>query len=154
MKNFSKLLTTIIFLAAFALTATAQAKADLIVSAAAVSKDPQNFIKSISVRVTNFCQAADAKNTYVLVTVKQSAEKTAPTLYQIGIEIPLIKGGETVSKTLEISDKKIGANRFMLIEVDPYKKVAEADENNNWRTLNPTGAGAKLSGQFQCSPKE
>jgi hypothetical protein len=37
-------------------------------------------------------------------------------------------------------------------EADPYKKVAEASEDNNWRTMFPDGAGTVLN-QPQCSPK-
>jgi hypothetical protein len=40
------------------------------------------------------------------------------------------------------SGKQIELTRHVLAEVDPYRKVSEKSESNNWRTLNPSAAGS------------
>ena len=87
-----------------------------------------------------------------MVTFKTSEASGSKPLYYVGNSMKALKGGESGTVTLDITAKKIGYGRHMLVEVDPYKKVAEASEDNNWRTLFPDAAGAALNPN-QCSPK-
>lgn len=133
--------------------ARAQSKPDLVVAKAAITPDAQGlFIDKIAVVVTNGCRAAAAASN-VLITFKTSSAPDAKAIYFIGKAVKALKGGESYSQTFEISDKKIGVGRYVLVEADPYKKVAEASEDNNWRTLFPDAAGAPLT-PTQCSQQK
>jgi hypothetical protein len=126
---------------------------DLIVRAASITKDAQGlFVDKITVAVSNRCQGSTAEPSYVLVTFKTSAEPDAKAIYYVGNTVKALKGGQSYSQTFDVSAKKIGVGRHIYIEVDPYKKVAEASEDNNWRTMFPHGLGTMLN-QWQCSPK-
>lgn len=140
-------------LCAAAIDARAQAKPDLIVSRVVIIKDASGlFVDKISVTVKNSCREAEAAVSYVLVTFKQNDKKDAKSIFYIGNTVKSLKGGESNTQTFDVSEKKIGVGRYVYAEADPYKKVAEASEENNWRTLFPDGAGTVLS-QGQCSPK-
>ncbi|MGI8639909.1 MAG: CARDB domain-containing protein [Pyrinomonadaceae bacterium] len=131
----------------------AQTRPDLVVSQVAIKKDAQNlFVDKITVTVLNACRQSNAGESYVLVTFKQSNAKDAKAIYYIGNTVKALKGGETFVQTFDVSEKKIGVGRYIYVEADPYRKVTEASEDNNWRTLNPNDAGTFLS-QGQCSPK-
>ncbi len=152
-KNLTKIVSTIVFLASCAFTAQAQIQPDLIVSKVEITKDRSNlFVQKIRVTVVNGCRESSADASYVLVTFKQNAQKDAKAIYYVGNTVKALKGGESYTQTFDVSEKKIGVGRYVFAEADPYKKVAEASEDNNWRTLFPNGSGMVLS-QTQCSPK-
>ena len=102
--------------------------------------------------VTNACRQSEAATSYVLVTFKQNDKKDAKAIFYIGNTVKNLKGGESFTQSFDVAEKKIGVGRHVLAEADPYKKVSEASEDNNWRTLFPDGAGVMLN-QTQCSPK-
>jgi len=147
------LIVTAILLASVsaAVEAKAQAQPDLVVRQVTIIKDSSGlFVNKIVVAVANACSKSNAGTSYVLVTFKTSAAKDAKAIYYIGNTVKALKGGETSVQTFDVSEKKIGAGRYIYVEADPYKKVTEASEDNNWRTLNPKGAGKYLT-QEQCS---
>ncbi|CAN5610930.1 hypothetical protein BH20ACI4_BH20ACI4_05960 [soil metagenome] len=149
----SKTVSILIFTIAFACAAHAQAKPDLTVARLIITKDASGLlIQKVTVTVTNGCREANADTSYVLVTFKQNDKKDAKAIYYIGNTVKALKGGESFSQTFDVSEKKIGVGRYVFAEADPYKKVSEASEDNNWRTLFPDGAGTVLN-QTQCSPK-
>jgi hypothetical protein len=154
-KNLFKFSLILLLLATSGLAARAQAKSDLIVARASIAKDTEGFVKSVAVTITNFCQASAAKDFQVRVLFKRSADKDAKNIYFASREVVTLEGGasRTLTFDFDITDIKIGAGRHLLVEVDPFNKVSEASEDNNWRTLNPNGAPSKLSSQWQCSPK-
>lgn len=133
--------------------AQGQAKPDLVVSGVQVENDVQGFVSKVTVKVTNVCRQSSAGASYVLVSFKQSAEKTAKTILFIGNTVQPLKGAESFMQSFPITEMKIGSGRHILIEVDPYNKVAEANESNNWWKLNPDSKPASPSGQYQCTSK-
>lgn len=136
-----KILSAIIIATAFA--ASAQAKPDLITSAATITSDASGqYIQNITVTVTNVCRQAVTGSTYVQVTFKQNGQPGAKAIYFIGNIVKPLKGGESHTQKFDVADKRIEVGRYVLIEVDPYKKVTEANEENNWRTLFPDGSGS------------
>lgn len=150
----TKSLCRIVFIFALpaAFFSAAQAKPDLIVSRVEIIKDKSGlFVEKITVAVTNGCRDASAGASYILITFKENAEAGAKAIYFIGNTVKALKGGESQTQTFDIADKKIGVGRYVYVEADPYKKVSEASEDNNWRTLFPDGAGTILS-QSQCAP--
>lgn len=134
-------------------TAVAQAKPDLIISRFGLSKDSAGLVTKITVKVTNIC-TADAGPSYVAITFKESAQADAKILHLAGIEVPALKAGASSTHTLSFIGDKLNAGLHMFVRADPYKKVAEASEDNNWWTVNPSGhPQTKMSGSWQCSPK-
>ena len=149
MEKFYKSVLILFFLTAFAFGV--QAKPDLIISKVAVTKDASGFyVGSITVTVSNGCQGTNAGASYVLVTFKESERSDAKAIYYVGGSVKALKGGQSYTQTFDVAYNRIGIGRFVYIEADPYKKVAEASEENNWRTLFPDGAGAAAS-HAQCS---
>ena len=147
-KNLCVLTSVFVFLAAF--VSAAQAKPDLIVSRVEITKDDGGlFIQKIAVTVTNDCDANVAASD-VLVTFKQNEQRDAKAIYYVGNTVKDLKGGASHTQTFDVADKKIGVGRYVYVEADPYKKISEASEENNWRTLFPDGAGTILS-QAQCA---
>lgn len=133
--------------------ARAQARPDLVVSRVSLKKDAKNlFVDKITVTVLNACRGSTAGESYVLVTFKQSNAKDAKAIYYIGNSVKALKGGESFTQTFDVAEKKIGFGRFVYVEADPYKKVLEANEDNNWRTMFPDDT-AKAVSQGQCAPK-
>lgn len=130
----------------------AQAQPDLIVRQATITKNANYYVDKITVAVTNACNGSTAGTSYVLVTFKESPGKDAKAIYYIGNTVKALKGGETYAQTFSVGERRIPYNKYIYVEVDPYKKVTEASEDNNWRTLNPSGAGVFLT-QGQCTPK-
>ena len=131
----------------------AQARPDLVVRGAVITKDVSGlFIGKITVVVMNTCSATRAAPSYVLVTFKTSSAPDAKAIYYIGNSVKALAGGESQVQTFDVADKKIGVGRHVFVEADPYKKVAEASEDNNWRTLFPDAGGTVLS-PAQCKPK-
>ena len=131
----------------------AQARPDLIVRGAVITKDASGlFVDKITVVVMNTCSGTRAAASYVLVTFKTSSAQDAKAIYYIGNSVKALAGGESQVQTFDVADKKIGVGRHVFVEADPYKKVAEASEDNNWRTLFPDAQGTVLT-QSQCKPK-
>ena len=141
-------------IAGFASVATsAQVQPDLIVKDVSISKDGTGqFVDKITVAVTNECGGTIAGASYVLVTFKQSSASDAKAIYYIGNTVRALRFGETQWHTFDVSEKKIDAGSYIYVEADPYKKITEADETNNWRSLNPKAAGTLLT-QSQCTAK-
>ncbi|HMT06402.1 MAG TPA: CARDB domain-containing protein [Pyrinomonadaceae bacterium] len=136
-----QLLKALLLLAALLATALAtQARPDLIVSSAMITRDGM-YVSNITVTVTNACRQSSARASYVLVTFKQGSQPGAKPIYFIGNTVKALKGGESQSQTFDVSNKKIEVGRYIYIETDPYKKVAEASEDNNWRSLFPDAFG-------------
>jgi len=132
----------------------AQVQPDLWIRGVVITKFEHNggsFIDKITVGVSNNCPAP-AGASYVLVTFKTSAAKDAKSIFFIGNTVKALNGGETQVQTFDVHDKFIGVGRHVFVEVDPYKKVTEASEDNNWRTLYPDGKAPTLT-PGQCSAK-
>lgn len=137
----------------FAGNIQAQARPDLVVSQVSIKKDAQKlFVDKITVTVLNACRQSTAGDSYVLITFKQSNAKDAKAIYYIGNSVKALKGGESFTQTFDVAEKKIGFGRFIHAEADPYKKILEASEDNNWRTMFPDDANKAVS-QGQCTPK-
>lgn len=148
MKQMSKFIFT--FVIATVGVSAALAKPDLIVSGAEIRGDASGlFVSNITVTITNGCRQSNAGPSYVLITFKQSEHAGAKSIYFVGNTVKALKGGESQSQTFDVSDKKIGLGRYVYIEADPYKKIVEANEDNNWRSLFPDRSGA-LTDQNQC----
>jgi len=129
-----------------AASAMGQAKPDLIVRGATVIGDPSGmFVEKVSVVVENACSEARAGQSYLLLTFKTGPERDAKSIYYLGNAVKALAGGESQAQTFDVAAKKIGLGRHILIEADPYRNVAEASEENNWRTLFPDGAGVALN---------
>jgi len=127
------------------------AQPDLVISKLILTRDGTGiFVDKISVTITNVCRNTVAGTTYVLVTFKESDQAQAKSLYFTGEAVKPLKGGESQLRVFDVSQKKIVFGRYVIAETDPYKKVAEANEDNNWRSLFPDGAGPILS-QAQCT---
>ena len=134
-------------------SAQSQVQPDLIVRRVSVTKDPTGqFVNKVTVNVGNGCMNSSAAASYVLVTFKQSSANDAKAIYYIGNTVRALKGGESHIQTFDVSEKKIGTTKFIFAEADPYKKVLEASEDNNWFTVNPYGNGPHLA-QGQCLRK-
>lgn len=141
---------TVIILSAAVSSASAQRRLpDLVVSNTSIQTTPGvkiglttvEFIKSITVTVKNICDAPSAAS-YVLVTFKKDNSREAKPTYFIGNTVGALKPGETFTQTFALPARKIVVDEYIYIEADPYKKVAESDEANNWRTLSPNDAPA------------
>ncbi|MBA2736237.1 MAG: hypothetical protein H0U50_05535 [Pyrinomonadaceae bacterium] len=128
------------------------AKPDLMVTSVRILESDASwqFVKRIGVNVTNSCRETSAAASYVLITFKESNQKDAKAIYYIGNTVKALKGGESDTQIFDVSEKKIAVGSYVFVEADPYKKVAEASEDNNWRTLYPMGAGTALT-QIQCA---
>jgi len=130
---------------------SANAKPDLMVTTARLESDASGqFVKRIAVNVTNSCRETSAAASYVLITFKESNQKDAKAIYYIGNTVKALKGGESDTQIFDVSERKIALGSYVFAEADPYKKVSEASEDNNWRTLFPDGAGTALT-QIQCA---
>lgn len=108
------------------------------------------FIEKISITVANGCQV-DAPNSYVMATFKTADGPNGQALYYVGNTVLALKGGASGSQTFDVRDKKLRPTLFILVEVDPYKKIVEGDENNNWRKLNPNSTPFPITNP--CDPK-
>jgi hypothetical protein len=146
-KKYMTAISVIWVMAAATLTeAKAQSLPDLIVRQVEITRDPKGLIlNKIIVSVMNACGKANAGKSYVLVTFKENASPDARAIYFVGDTVRPLKGGETYALTFDVYAQKMGVQTFILIESDPYKKVAEANEENNWRTVNPVDAGTSSS---------
>ena len=148
-KNLHKLILIFVFFTVF--VSVTQAKPDLIISKVEITKDKSNlYLAKIIVTVKNNCRESNADASYVLITFKENSELRAKAIYFVGNKVKALKGGESQTQTFEILDKKIGFGRYVYIEADPFKKVSEASEENNWHTLFPDAAGSPIN-QNQCA---
>lgn len=148
MRTIFKFLIPGLLIAVFASAATAT-KPDLLVSKASLTRDKSGlFVEKITVTITNGRRDV-AGASYVLVTFKENEHENVKSIYYVGNAVRALKGGESQTQTFDVLHKKIVFGRHVLIEVDPYKKVAEVSEGNNWRTLFPDGGGVTIS-QMQC----
>jgi hypothetical protein len=162
------ILSFALLLAAFT-GAQAQAKPDLIFTDASMTKQRRGseiYQITVTVTVTNYCNEAIAGKNDIALYFDTGDPGTNFATFQA---FPSLKGGESLSMTYKINKdapyfwnrglaflkwlnktEKMPRARFV---IDLLNKVKEADENNNWWELNPQKTPAKLSGQFQCSPK-
>lgn len=122
---------------------------DLVVSSLAVGKGAGGIAASVRVTVTNTCEAAAAES-YVLATFMDKAG--GKTLYLVGNTVKALKGGESQTAVFDVSGKKMPAGSHVSVEVDPYKKVKEDSEGNNWSKLNPNSSPFP-DGPKHCQPK-
>lgn len=123
---------------------------DLVVQQAALGKASDGSTQSVRLTVANTCGAASAQS-YVLVTFYDKPGGKA--LYYVGKEVNALKGGETFSEVIDLGSKKMPAGASVSVEVDPYHKVKEDDETNNWLKLNPNEAPFPSNGATHCKPK-
>jgi hypothetical protein len=137
----SKLAMAFLF-STLSLTAAGQGKPDLIVASLVVEPNTSGYSGRVSVTVTNPCRGSGAPPSFLLVTFKESEQPGAKSIYFVGSKVKALKGGETQTLTFDASasGKQIELTRYVIAEVDPYRKVAEVNEGNNWRTLNPAAA--------------
>ena len=131
------------------LTTHAQSKPDLVVSGVHIDPDAGgSFVARVMVTVSNGCRGSDTHVSFVMVTFKENSERGSKAIYFVGSRVNALKGGESQTLTFDAaaSGKQIGLDRHILVEVDPYRKIAETSEDNNWRTKNPDAVG----GAPQC----
>lgn len=126
---------------------------DLVVSSVAVGKGAGGIAQSVRVTVTNTCGVA-AKESYVLAKFMDKSGAGGKTLYYIGNTVKALKGGESHSQDFDVSNKKMPADSHVSVEVDPYKKVKEDSEINNFQKLNPNVAPFPDNGATHCKPKD
>lgn len=142
-----------VLLFAAVVSARSQVQPDLIVRRVSLTRDATGlFVNKVTVHVSNGCMNSTAAASYVLVTFRETAAPGSKAIFYVGNTVKPLKGGESHIQTFDVSQKKIGVGRHIFAEADPYKKVAEASEDNNWFTVNPYGAATQLT-QGQCSPK-
>ncbi len=144
-------LSIVLVITTATLSSLAQVKSDLIVTGLTVELDAGGqFISRVSVKVSNACRGAGSAPSFVLVTFRESDKPGSKAIYFVGSKVKPLRGGESQTLIFDTaaSGKYIERTRHVLAEVDPYKKIAEADENNNWRTLFPDAGGqSKCAGQ-------
>lgn len=124
---------------------------DLVVSNVAVGKGAGGIAQSVRITVTNTCGVA-AKESYVLAKFMDKSGDGGKTLYYIGNTVKALKGGESHAQDFDVSNKKMPADSHVSVEVDPYKKVKEDSEGNNWSKLNPNSSPFP-DGPKHCKPK-
>ncbi len=143
-------LTAAIVIVSLAMTVFGQARPDLVVSGLVVNPDATGrFVAKVSVTVSNDCRGSETAASFVMITFRESAKPGSKAIYFVGRRVNALKGGERQTLTFDAttSGKQVALDRHVLAEVDPYGKIAEASENNNWRTINPNAAGSP-----QCKP--
>ena len=139
-----------ILLIVVTLVSAAQARPDLIVSKVTMIRDKSGiFVEKVEVTVTNGCRGSSSGPSDVLVTFKENEQPGAKAIYYVGNGVRALKGGESQTQTFNVAEKKIVFGRYVFVEADPYKKVAEASEDNNWRTLFPEDGGT-MPNSAQC----
>lgn len=145
-KSFKPLIAIVIVAV---LASMAVAKPDLVVSKIVITRDKSGlYVEKVMVTVANGCREG-AGASYVLVTFKDSERENAKSIYYIGGALRPLKGGESQVQTFHVSEKKIVFGRYILAEADPYKKIGETSEDNNWRSLFPESPG-KSTTQLRC----
>ena len=129
--------------------ASAQVRGDLVVSRLEALPDATGrVIAKVSVTVSNACRGSHAAASFVLVTFKESDRPGSKAVYFVGSKLKALAGGESQTLNFEptSSGKEILVSNYVIAEVDPYRKVVETDELNNWRSLNPANAPAAGQG--------
>jgi hypothetical protein len=140
-----KLAFLLMVMTATTLGVLGQGKPDLIVTALGIGPDSSGqAVGRVSVTVSNPCRATTSDPSFVLVTFKENDQPGSKSIYFVGSKVRPLKGGESQTLMFDAaaSGKQIELTRHVLAEVDPYRKVSEKSESNNWRTLNPPAAGA------------
>lgn len=136
MKDLYKSISILVFVTT--LVSAAQTKPDLIGFKVTLTRDKSGiFVEKVEVTVTNTCRNSATRGSYVLVTFKENEQPSSKAIYYAGNAVRALKGGESQTQTFNVMEKKIVFGRYLFIEADPDKKVAEASETNNWRTLFP-----------------
>ncbi|MCA1623268.1 MAG: hypothetical protein LC768_04285 [Acidobacteria bacterium] len=154
----------------------AQPKPDLIITNASMTKQKRGDLVyqiTVTVTVANYCLETTTSDNHILLDFyTDEAKPPARSIYDYNTvqSIPSLAGGESKTTTFKIT-KHSGAGILggahslfqwlnetgklprAIFKVDIGNQVKEADENNNWRRLNPNEAPPKLGGQYQCSPK-
>ena len=139
-----KLAFVLMMMTTAATGALAQAKPDLVVAALVIEPDASGrTMGRVSVTVSNPCRGSFSDSSFVLVTFKENDQPGAKSIYFVGSKVRPLKGGDSQLLVFDaaVSTKQIEMSRHVLAEVDPYRKVAERSESNNWRSLNPAAAG-------------
>jgi len=127
------------------LSVPGQIKPDLVVTGLQVDPDASGrFAARVTVTVSNSCRGSATDASFVMVTFKETSRPGSKAIYFVGSRVNPLKGGESQTLIFDAaaSGKQIGLDRHVLAEVDPYRKIAEATETNNWRTINPNDAGS------------
>jgi hypothetical protein len=125
---------------------------DLVVQHVSLGKASDGMTQSVRITVANTCGVASPQS-YVLATFYDKAGDGAKALYYIGNSVKPLKGGETFTQILDLGSKKMPANAHIVVEVDPYQKVKEDDEGNNYMKLNPNEAPFPSNGATHCKAK-
>jgi hypothetical protein len=118
-----------------------QTKPDLAVTAVRVTADGTGqYFESVAVSVKNACDGTVASQSFLLLTFRETERKDSKSIYYVGNRVPRLRGGEGHTQAFGFASQKISIATHLLVEVDPYDKVSETDENNNWQTVNPNGS--------------
>ena len=142
----------ILLILALTVALHAQARPDLVITSLGFDPDPSGrLVGKVFVTIANACRGSESGQSFVIVTFKESDRAGAKAIYFVGSRLKPLRGGE--SQTLQFdaaaSGKAVSPSSHVVAEVDPYKKVNEVDEGNNWRTINPASGGAGAS-PAQC----
>lgn len=114
-----------------------QAKPDLIVSKIVLTRDSGGiFVDKVSVTVANGCVDA-AGSSHLQITFKETADSSSKPLYYLVSPLRSMRGGDRQTLTFHVLEKKIVYGRHLSVEVDSFRKVDEASEENNWSTVFP-----------------
>lgn len=99
-----------------------------------------DYITVLAIYVKNYCPGPSGPS-YVLVTFKES--KGGKALLYVGKEFPALEGNGHYRLQIPMPEKKIkfSSKPYVYAEIDPYKKVDESREDNNWASLNPKAGG-------------
>lgn len=117
------------------------AKPDLIVSKIALTRDSGGiFVDKVYVTVSNGCVDA-AGRSHLQITFKEDADFSSKPIYYLVSPLHPLVGGESQTLIFHVGERKIVYGRHLFVEVDPYGKVDEASEENNWRTIFPETMG-------------
>lgn len=112
------------------------------------------YITKVRVLVSNLCKNSDAVSSYALITFSESEK--GKKLFYLGNSFAPIAGGKSTWLTLDVTEKKLTYRTYIRAEVDPYQKIYEGSEDNNWATYymnrTPKNESAPL-GTPNCSPK-
>lgn len=121
---------------------------DLVVSNVAIVNGAGGIVQDVKVTVKNTCEAASPLS-YVLVTFR---DKDGNALHFVGNNVKALKGSESQEQIFDVRMKNMPAGSQVLAEVDPFKKLKEDVEGNNYRKLNPNMAPFP-DGPTHCKPK-
>ena len=121
---------------------------DLVVSKVEIANGAGGIADSVRVTVKNTCEAA-SPSSYVLIRFK---DKDGQALHIVGNTVNALKGGESHEQVFNVRMKNMPAASHVFAEADPFKKLKEDVEGNNYRKLNPNMAPFP-DGPTHCKPK-